>query len=363
MESMVNERDADGKTPLCYAAEKGDLQAVRWLVERNADVNSESKSGQTAFLQAAEMGHLHIVKWLVEEANVEVNSFSGRSCTALHYAVYRGHLNVIRWLVEERKVNVNANHRRGVRALHHAMEPEIIKYLVQNGADVNAQTDWGGTVLHSAAFRGQLDIMQWMIEEGNAEVNTRDLDGATALLLAARENHFDIVKYLLQRGADVIARTSDGRTLLHYAAKFGHVEIARWLVEEQGADVHEKTTDGLTPWIYAVMGRELPGDPHTEWLAMDPSANDALTSRLAVVRWLLQVPDILKLNAKTPEGNTALHWCAVQGNLDLVRCVVEGVRNVDIYAKNDAGLTAADLAQRRGFTHIFDYLSTRKNSS
>jgi len=232
---MVNERDADGETPLYYAAGNGDLQTVRWLVERNADVNSKSQFGPTAFLRAAQMGHLHIVKWLVEEANVEVDSFSAMGWTALHYAAtYIGHLNVIRWLVEERKVNVNANHRDGVRALHRAMEPEIIKYLVQNGADVNAQTDAGWTALHYAALRNDLDIMQWMIEERNAEVNTRDLDGTTALLLAARENHFDMVKYLLQKGADPIAPTSDGRTLLHYAAKFGHVEIARWLVEEQG---------------------------------------------------------------------------------------------------------------------------------
>jgi len=76
----------------------------------------------------------------------------------------------------------------------------------------------------------------------------------------------------------------------------------------------------------------------------------------------MQVPDI-ELNAKTLKGNTALHLCVVQGNLDLVRCVVEGVRNVDTYAKNDAGLTAADLAQGEGFTDIFDYLSTRKNST
>jgi len=359
---MVNERDPDGEKPLYYATGNGDLQTVRWLVERNADVNSKSQFVPTAFLRAAQMGHLDIAKFLIEEANVDVNSFGDVGWTALHYAAERGHLNIVGWLVEERKVNVNANHRDGVRALHGATAPEIIKYLVQNGADVNAQTNWGRTALQSAAIRGQLDLVQWMIEERNAEVNTRDLDGTTALLLAARENNFDIVKCLLQKGTDPITPTSDGRTLLHYAAKFGHVEIARWLVEEQGGDFNGKTIGGLTPWIYAVIGHERSTYKARTELLMDKSLNGASIGRLAGIKWLMQVPDI-ELNAKTSEGNTALHLCAWQGNLDLVRCVVEAMRNVDIYAKNDEGVTAADLAQAGGFTDIFDYISTQMTAS
>ena len=63
---------------------------------------------------------------------------------------------------------------------------EVVKWLVEKGADVNATNKDGRTVLHSAADSGQLDVVKWLVEKG-ADVNATDKDGKTVLHMAAEQ--------------------------------------------------------------------------------------------------------------------------------------------------------------------------------
>jgi ankyrin repeat protein len=119
----------------------------------------------------------------------------------------------------------------------------IIERYLGSGWDVNAQGEkYGRTALHLAAMNGHLEIVKLLLEHG-ADVNakTKEGYGYTALHSAASNGHLEIVKLLLEHGADVNAKTKyGGYTALHSATMNGHLEIVKLLLEH-GADVNAKT--------------------------------------------------------------------------------------------------------------------------
>ncbi|KAG2013500.1 ankyrin repeat domain-containing protein 50 [Coprinopsis cinerea AmutBmut pab1-1] len=130
----------------------------------------------------------------------------------------------------------------------------------------DASTRTGFTVLHSAASRGHLDIVVWLIENCGAMPDVEDREGETALHKAALNGHIDILKYLLPDRADVHARDADGWTALHNACSKGYLDIVRWLCERGGATavnegvsgVDVKSKDGWTPLMNAASKGHLP---------------------------------------------------------------------------------------------------------
>jgi len=103
---------------------------------------------------------------------------------------------------------------------------EVVAWLVEHGADVNAAAKDGWTVLHSAASNG-IEVVAWLVEHG-ADVKAADKDGQTVLHWAASNGKLEVVAWLVERGADVTAKGSWG-TALDVAAKWGHTDVVKLL--------------------------------------------------------------------------------------------------------------------------------------
>uniref|UniRef100_A0A1B6KEE8 PRANC domain-containing protein n=1 Tax=Graphocephala atropunctata TaxID=36148 RepID=A0A1B6KEE8_9HEMI len=103
-------------------------------------------------------------------------------------------------------------------------------------------------LVHQAVYAGRRDIVRLLLERG-ANVETRNLAMMTALHLAAVQGHADIVKELLTSGADIESQDRDGRTSLFLAVSAGHKMVVKELLE-QGAD-HECKFNGLKPLYVA----------------------------------------------------------------------------------------------------------------
>ena len=97
----------------------------------------------------------------------------------------------------------------------------------------------------TAARNGHLDICRLLIDKG-AQVDAKSIVGRTPLHFAADEGHIEIVRLFCDRGADVEARSDGGYRPLHLAAIHGHISIVKELIEERNAEINARNGDGET---------------------------------------------------------------------------------------------------------------------
>ena len=107
---------------------------------------------------------------------------------------------------------------------------EIVKTLIEKGADVNAKDELEITALMWASAWGRTEVAKLLIKN-NADVNAKDSNGWTALMKASVNNNFETSELLLEKGADVNARDNYGKTALDRAREFGQLIVAGLLVE------------------------------------------------------------------------------------------------------------------------------------
>lgn len=160
----------DGNTPLLYAVEKGDIERVTILLEYNASVHCKDVLGDTPL-------HLAV-------------SNNGDDIRLVKILLLNG-------------ANISAKNNRGLEPLHTAVLIRNIKItteLLDSGANISATTDCGSTPLHFATS-GDYDMVELLLTRG-ADVNARDKDNSTPLHDAMRCNYKNIIRLLMQYGAD-----------------------------------------------------------------------------------------------------------------------------------------------------------------
>ena len=129
------------KMDLYKAAEKGNLERVRLLVEQGADKDQVNDMGNTPLRLASCYGHFKVVEYLVEQG-ASLDKANNRGCTPLSGAAYRGHLEIARYLLEQGADRDKASNY-GSTPLHHAAINglEITMLLMSYGADLNVRTN------------------------------------------------------------------------------------------------------------------------------------------------------------------------------------------------------------------------------
>ena len=114
---------------------------------------------------------------------------------------------------------------------------EIAKLLLSWGANVNAQTKKGVTMLHVATQEGYVKVVEALLEH-NADVNCKSKIDITPLHIAAQNDHLEVVEFLLKFGAIIDSKDEYGRTALHIASNKEHEQIVRALLE-YGSDINK----------------------------------------------------------------------------------------------------------------------------
>ena len=158
--------DQDGMTALHFAAQNGNTDVVRFLLENGADIKAQDiKLERAAIHFAAENGSLECVKFLTEHgADLLDRDIYG--ATALHYAAENNHLDVIKYLVSK-KLDYTAKDARGWTAMHYAAcggSLDVIKYLLAKGLNINELNSSGRTPIFFA--RGNRELRKFMIQNG-----------------------------------------------------------------------------------------------------------------------------------------------------------------------------------------------------
>jgi ankyrin repeat protein len=124
---------------------------------------------------------------------------------------------------------------------------DFLAYLIEHRARLNTRNRNGETALSLAAFKGNLPLVQRLVEAG-ADVN---LYGWPPLIYAAFNGHAAVAEYLLKKGANVNATTENGSTALLFAARFGHQKVVELLLQNK-ADPNIANESGATAVDWAL---------------------------------------------------------------------------------------------------------------
>ena len=237
-------------------------------------------------------------------------------------------------------------------------------FLLQHGADAGAQERKAGeSPLHLACLNGCFATARALVERGGASVHAaQSSNGFTALMGAAQEGHLDIVRWLLDQGAEAnYATPATGQTALISACHQGHLEVARCLVESGGARVNAADpASGNT----ALAAASRSGHLGAVTYLLGRGANGATAAlcgacyegHLEVLRALLERGGAEADGGAEPDSLSALFWAARAGKLELVRFLVERWgANVNA-ANGDLGLTALMGASVTGALGCVRYL-------
>ncbi|KAE9355177.1 hypothetical protein PF008_g4198 [Phytophthora fragariae] len=205
------------------------------------------------------------------------------------------------------------------------------------------------------------NFVQRLVEDCGASVDAIDRDGDTALLKAAGERHFEVVRYLAVKcGADVNVISSKGFTALMKAASARRIDIVRCLAEKCGASVDVANGSGTTAVMLAAHSGHL---DVVRYLAVECRANvnatdnrgaTALTK--AALRGNFHVAQFLAVECKVDMDVTALTKAIASGKLDAVRFLTE-VCGVDASATDIGVPTELMAAAQHGCILIVRYLA------
>jgi ankyrin repeat protein len=253
VDAIDNKQD----TALRRAAFHGYDKIVRKLLEHKADVNSSGRPMGTALISACYWGHEKVVRTLLNNGASVRQQFDYESDdwpykTALDVVCHRGHGTILRLLFKhyaENSLHLGQDtlNRCFVSACSGGHD-KIVKFLLEQKADVNVHDSKYGSPLLTASESGHEKVVRLLLDHGAdihqawQSANSHAFTGARALYLACNKEHEGTIRLLLDHGADVNARGGDLDTVLMLACSRGYERIVELLLDH-GADVNAQGGD------------------------------------------------------------------------------------------------------------------------
>lgn len=250
-------KDGDSWTALHYAARWGHGEVIRLLIVGGANIEARTKDGQSPLMLAARNGCLEATRILLDYgANIQARC--SRGISAFHDAAADPsdkQVEVMKLLLERGASiawTVTRGEYKGGLPIHDAAysgSQKGVKYLLDNGSDVNAVDSLGCRPLHLAVEAGRTDMAQYLINLG-ADIHALTNRGCNVLHYAANNNHLKVMDLFLKMGMDINIVDEGGYSALHWAAKDKCTEVLEFLLKK-GAKAQTGNRFGETPWRLA----------------------------------------------------------------------------------------------------------------
>jgi len=333
MGSDLKMYDDHGYNVVAFCATTGqDNQAIYdVLIEHGADVKATNRAGANALLLLAKhLGDdLSMIDYFVDKG-LPLTSTDDADNGLFNYAAVKGNIplmeKAIEWNLPYAERNADGGNAmlfasRGYRGSVNDLA--VYEYLADKGVEANVVTNKGETPLHNIAFRtSDPEIFRFFVERG-VDINQADEAGNTMLLNAIRGGNKDIAMAYLPRVADINHQNEKGHSALTFAVRENLPTLATALMEA-----------GAQSSIVDADGNNLAG--HL-FMTFDAESK----ASFAAVMEILKTAGV-DAQATQAEGNTLLHYAVDRQSPYLIEVAL--AQGVDINTKNTNGLTPLHYA-------------------
>ena len=304
-----------GETPLISAITTGDDELVQLMIQRGASVETRCADQITPLMHAVNHGYLSILELLLRNGAQVDTTTAG--WTVLHRAADMVNVPMVKSLLAK-GANIEARSPKHFSP----RKPRPGSDLDDHHETDVSETDMGWTALLRAVTIGHEAMVRFLIERG-ANIEARSPNNGTPLICAAEGKHEAIVEALLKEGANANAGDDFGWTPLHRVTVTSHGEGVAQMLLTHGADINSRCNYRKTPLHHAI-----------------EKGNDSMLSFLLAAGAEIEARDIAE--------RTPLHT-AIESRLEnMVHLLLEAGADAD--AKDSAGrdaLGAANHALRR----------------
>ena len=225
------------------------------LLAHQADLEATRRDGCTPLLTAALFTNVSVAEVLIAHG-ANLNARAKEGSTPLNLAALKGSVPLVELLLKA-GANADLQDDTGFTPLNTAIEqehPDVAKVLLLHRANPNLATHTGQTPMHTAASASDIETMRLLLDH-NAGLHPLEIAG-TPLSVAVQQHRIEAVKFLLQRGAKPdVAPPQNGMTSLHWAATLGQPDIVKLLLDA-GANVDADSSWQGTPLNAAASGPE-----------------------------------------------------------------------------------------------------------
>ena len=358
---------------ILWAAKYGQVSTAEKALQAGVDINlSQNSSGSLPLVEATRFGNANLVRLFLNKG-AEPNVLHGKAGTILHTAAARWDMATATALLEH---GANPNAQRfdnGETPLHTAINSgaimtggptEMIKLLLDHGAD-SAGTDFvGATPLHCAAACGNIAAIHTLLDSGaDTLISIRGSHTDTPLHSAIRSRNEDAAKVLIDKGADIEAGNDNHHSPFFYAVQYGCPEVARILLDKGAGIANDQSRDEI-PLVLAASG----GKTSVVKLLLEYGADVEARSELlphhnaltaAAEDGHFDTMEVLldagaDVNATDEDGLTILHGAVLGGYIDMIMLLVR--RGADIDAKDDSGTTPLHYATHGHRAYVVEVL-------
>ena len=326
--------NAVGNTWIHYAVSGDcDMEVLQSVIHRGADVNATNKQNVTALMLASQMGNLDAMNVLLS-AGANHTTANANGDTWIHYAIYGDCSKEVLQLIIDEGADVNATNNENVTALMLASKKgniNAMNVLITAGADQTIEDADGNQWIHCAVHEYcTKEVLQLIIDLG-ADVNARNKQNITALMLASFVGNRDAMKVLLSAGANKATENVVGNTWIHYAIHGDCSKDVLQSIIDAGADVNATNKQNCTALMLAGLKENVDAinvllsagaDQTTEDANGDTWIHYAVHGDCSKEVLHSMIDLGADVNAANKRNCTALMLACMKGNLDAINVLL-----------------------------------------